>query len=73
MPCTEKLLRLAFQEALIMLRHDFEGAKIRLFKQLFTTVLKNVDYLGIIRNYTIVTGLPIIIGIVMETGSYMIF
>ncbi len=33
MPFTERFKSVAFFEALIMLRHDFEGAKIMIFDE----------------------------------------
>ena len=38
MPLHERFKNKAFQEALIMLRHDFEGAKIQIFYELIMAV-----------------------------------
>jgi hypothetical protein len=40
MPCNETLMSVAFAEALIMLRHDFEGAKIYYFIEVFTLIIE---------------------------------
>lgn len=42
MPCNETLRSVAFAEALIMLRHDFEGAKIRKCSWSFEAILSIV-------------------------------
>ena len=42
MPCNETLRSVAFAEALIMLRHDFEAAKIYYLIEEFVLLLKKI-------------------------------
>jgi hypothetical protein len=79
MPFNETLRSVAFSEALIMLRHDFEGAKIQYFVEVFTPIFKNIDYLGTSFQHLllkcwlcagkIVTTLPNIEVVFMESNS----
>ena len=45
MPCNETLSSVAFAEALIMLRHDFEAAKIYYLIEEFVLLLKKIRLL----------------------------